>query len=404
MQVQLSRVEGERGGQGDTSNPAAYADYLKGTGYLSRYDVPGKLDMALESFQSALRRDPNYALAYSGLAGVYRWKAVGGDKDWADLAIKNAAKALQLQPGLAAAHATLGAVYGTFGREAEAITEFQSALKISPGNGEVYRDLAEILENQGRYTEAEAMYQESVKKRPGDWYAHLLLALFLERRNRYAESETEFQRAIQLTPDNPIAHRTLAGLYRIQGRYADAVKELQSALSIEPTASLYSALGVVYFFQHHYSDAADAVKTAISRDQGRYFFWGNLGMIYQQMPGMKKEMEHSLRNALELGTKYTQTSPKDYNAHANLAEYHARLGEFREAAAELDTIPNAVRDRYLVHFALVYELIGQRTKAIQCLVDLPPRTSLSEVQNDPGMQRLWADAEFQHNFKNKQQR
>ena len=304
-------------------------------------------------------------------------------------------------PRLAATHATLGLIYGTFGREDEAITEFQSALKISPVNGEVYRDLAEILENQGRYTEAEAMYQESLKKRPGDWYAHLLLALFLERRNRYAESEAEFQRAIQLTPDNPIAHRTLAGLYRIQGRYQDAVKELQNALGIEPTASLYSALGVVYFFQHSYRDAEDAVKTAINQDQGRYFFWGNLGMIYQQMPGMKKEMEHALRNALELGTKYAQTSPKDYNAHANLAEYHARLGEFREAAAELDTIPSAVRDRYLVHLALVYELIGERRKAIQCLMDLRPGTNLSEVQNDPGMQRLWADPEFKRKLQNR---
>ncbi len=404
MQVHLSRLESEQTGQGDTSNPDAYADYLKGTGYLSRYDVPGKLDMALESFQSALRHDPNYALAYSGLAGVYMWKGAGGDRDWADLAIKNAARAVELQRRLAATHATLGAVYGKFGREDEAIAEFQSALKISPGNGEVYRDLAQVLENQGRYTEAEAMFQESLKKRPGDWLGHLLLALFLERRNRYAESETEFQRAIQLTPDNPIAYRNLGALYRIQGRYPDAVNQLQKALSIEPTASLYSALGVVYFFQHRYPAAADAVKTAINRDQGRYFFWGNLGMIYQEMPGMKNPMREALRTALELGSKYIQTSPKDYNAHANLAEYHARLREFKEAAAELDTIPSAVRDRYLLHLALVYELIGERRKASQCLMELPPGSPLSEVQNDPEMQGLWADPEFKNKLQNKQSR
>ncbi len=161
---------------------------------------------------------------------------------------------------------------------------------------------------------------------------------------------------------------------------------------------------MVYFFQHRYPEAADAVKTAIDKDQGRYFFWGNLGMIYQQMPGMKNKMQRALRTALELGTKYIQTTPKDYNVHANLAEYHARLGEFREAEAELETIPNAVRDRYLVHLALVYELIGERRKAIQCLMELPPRTSLSEVQNDPGMQRLWADPEFKSKLQNKQPR
>jgi eukaryotic-like serine/threonine-protein kinase len=404
LQVQLSQAEGEQSARGDSAVPAAYADYLKGAGYLARYDVPGKLDLALANFQSALRQDPNYALAYAGLAGVYKWKAVPGDKQWAELAIQNAVKAVELEPRLAATHETLGVVYSTFGREDEAIKEFQSALKISPGNGEVYRDLAELLENLGRYTEAEAMYQESLRKRPGDWYGHLLMALFLERRRRYGESESEFQRAIQLTPDNPIAYRTLAGLYRIQGRYPEAVKQLQAALSMEPTASLNSALSVVYFFQHRYPEAEVEIKTAIGREPGRYFFWGNLGMIYRQMPGKIKEMQDALGHALDLGTKYTQTTPKDYNAHVNLAEYYARLGEFKDAAAELDSIPNAVRDRYLVHLALVYELMGDRRKAIQCLLDLPPGTALSEVQNDPGMQRLWADPEFQTKFKNKQHR
>ena len=123
------------------------ADYLKGAGYLARYDVTGKLDLALASFQSALRHDPNYALAYSGLAGVYRWKAeTTGEKEWSELSIKNAAHAVQLQPGLAGTHATLGAVYGKFGREEDAIAEFQRALQISPGDGEVFRDLGEILE------------------------------------------------------------------------------------------------------------------------------------------------------------------------------------------------------------------------------------------------------------------
>jgi eukaryotic-like serine/threonine-protein kinase len=404
MQVQLSQAEGEHSARGDSSVPAAYADYLKGAGCLARYDVPGKLDLALANFQSALRQDPNYALAYAGLAGVYKWKAVGGDKQWAELAIQNAERAVQLQPGLAATHETLGTVYSTFGREDEAIKEFQSALKISPGNGEVYRDLAEVLENLGRYTEAEAMYQESLKKRPGDWYGHLLIALFLERRRRNVEAEAEFERAIQLTPDNPIARRTLAGLYRIEGRYPDAVKQLENALTIEPTASLHSALSVVYFFQHRYPEAEVEVKTAIDLQPGRYVFWGNLGMIYQQIPGKTKDMQEALRRALELGRTYTQTTPKDYSAHADLAEYHARLREVKEATAELDIIPNAVHDRFLVHLALVYELIGQRRNAIQSLIELPPGTSLSDVQNDPALQRLWADPELQSKLKNKQQR
>ncbi len=230
-----------------------------------------------------------------------------------------------------------------------------------------------------------------------------MIALFLERRRRNAEAEAEFQRAIQLTPDNPIARRNLALLYRIEGRYPDAVKQLQNALTIEPTASLHSALSVVYFFQHRYPEAEVEVKTAIDLQPGRHFFWGNLGMIYQQIPGKTKEMQEVLRRALELGRTYTQTTPKDYSAHVELAEYHARLREVKEAEAELDTIPNAVRDRFLVHLARVYELMGQRRSAIQSLIELPAGTSLTDIQNDPALQRLWADPELQSKLKNKQQ-
>lgn len=403
LQVQLSQETRIKSGRADTAFPAAYTDYLKGEGYLARYGTPGNIERAVSSFQSALRKDPNYAQAYSGLAGAYRWKAIQtGDKQWSELAIQDAERAAHIEPQLTATHAKLGEIYGVFGREHEAIQEFQRAMQLSPGNGEVYRDLARVLENLGRYTEAEAMYQDSIEKRPRDWYGHLLLALFFQRQNRYSEAETQFRQAIELTPDNPIACRTLAALYRIEGRYSEAVAQLQKALQIEPTASLYSALGVTYFFQHRFGEAAAAIEKALDMESGRYIFWGNLGMVYEQMPGKTNDTQHALQRALELGRKYTETAPKDYNAHANLAEYHARLGQFAESAAELGMIPAAVRTPYLLHFTLVYELMGQRQKAIQSLLELPKGTPLNEIKNDPALRRLWADEGLQAKLRQKE--
>jgi serine/threonine protein kinase/Flp pilus assembly protein TadD len=389
------------GGRGDTVIQAAYADYLKGTGYLSQYGTPGNIDRAISRFRSALGQDPNYALAYAGLAGAYVWKAESGEKQWSELAIQNAQRAVHLEPKLAAVHVRLGQVYGSFGREPQAIEEFQLALKLSPDNGEVYRELAHVLENLGRYGEAEAKYQESIEKRPNDWYSHLLLALFYDRRNRYGQAEPEFRRAIELAPNNPIARRNLAGLYRRQGRYTDAVGELEKALAIEPAATLYSALGVVYYLQHQFEKAATAVQKAIDLDSGRYFYWGNIAMIDEQIPGKSNETQQALRRALDLGKRYIEISPQDYNAHTNLAEYHARLGESVEAAAELDSIPATVRGQYLAHMALVYELMGQRQKAIQCLSDLPATTLLNDLKNDPALRRLWADPILQAKLQKK---
>jgi eukaryotic-like serine/threonine-protein kinase len=396
LQVQFSRSDRKKANRGETDNPGAYADYLKATGYISRYDKPGNIDLALTNFQNAIQKDPRYALAYSGMAvACLRKLDLTNDKQWAEQAIKNAERATQLQPDLPETHTKLGAVYGYVGREVEAIREFQKSLQLSPGNGEVYRDLAPVLENQGRFTEAEAMYTESIAKRPDDWYGLLLFALFLERRHRYQEAEPLFRRAIELTPNNPIAYRVLGGSYRIQGRYPEAADQLQKALTIEPVASVYNALGFTLYYQHRFPEAAAAIEKALDSDPARYVFWGNLGMIYKEIPGKETEAVRALNRAIEFGNKLSVSTPKNYILRADLAEYHARLGQAQPAIEQLEVIPSAVRERYLTRFALVYELIGQRGKAVACLLELPEPTQLNEVKDDPSLKKLWADPELQ---------
>ena len=71
---------------------------------------------------------------------------------------------------------------------------------------------------------------------------------------------------------------------------------------------------------------------------------GNVGIYYRWAPGNEAKSEPALRRALELGTKYLETSRTDFNLRANLAEYRARLGDAKGALAEVDAIPaGAVR-------------------------------------------------------------
>ena len=94
---------------GETNTAGAYAEYLKGRGYLARYEVTGNIDLALASFQSATQQDPHYAAAYAGLAEAYWWKArLTSDKHWADRALENAQRAVQLNPKMVAGHVKLG--------------------------------------------------------------------------------------------------------------------------------------------------------------------------------------------------------------------------------------------------------------------------------------------------------
>jgi serine/threonine-protein kinase len=400
LELQISQEARRSVSQGESSSSGAYAEYLKGRGYLARYDVAGNIDQALTSFQNATKEDPHYALAHSGLAEAYMWKArVTGDKYWSDRAIKEAEQAVQLDPNLGMVHARLGEMYARNGQEEAAIRQLQQALQLSPGNADAYRELATVYANLGRFREAEASFQEAIQRRPTDWHAHFLLARFYRQRSRYNDAESAYNLAKKLTPDNVVIHRALADLYRAQGRYSDARAQLQTTLKIEPTARAYGALGIAYYYEHRFQEAASALETAIDLDSSRYAFWGNLGAVYQRIPGQQGKAQPALRRAIELGEKMLEVTPKDYTTRINLAEYHARLGESKKAAGELSNLPPALREQNLIRLILVYELLGMRKSATDCVRELQDPAVLNEIKNDPDLERLWTEPSIQDTFR-----
>jgi tetratricopeptide (TPR) repeat protein/predicted Ser/Thr protein kinase len=382
--------------QGETSNSSAYAEYLKGRGYLVRLDIKGNIDLALDSFLNATKKDPQYALARAGLAEAYMRKAtLTADKYWSDKALENAEQAVQIDQNLAAAHTNLGEVYARRGREDDAIREFQQALNLSPQNADAHRELAIVYANLGRFQEAESSYLEATKRRPTDWLTYIHLARFYRQRGRYSEAESVYQRAKILTPDNAIIYRNLAAVYRAQGKYSNARAELQTALKIEPDPRAYSALGVAYYYEHRFQEAASAFEAAIDLDSSSYTAWGHLGMVYQRIPSQKGRVQSALRKAIELGEKWVEFTPKDYDARANLAEYWARLGETKDANEEITKIPENLRTLYSSRILLVYELLGMRQKAIDCVRDLKDPAILNDIKNDPDLTVLWSEPSVQ---------
>ncbi|MCC6391807.1 MAG: protein kinase, partial [Bryobacterales bacterium] len=263
---------------GDTSAPGAYSAYLRGRGLLARYDIQGNLDKAIAQFREAIREDPNYALAHAGLGeACWRKSRAEGDPEMAAEAVKNAERAVGLEPGIPVVHTTLGAIYGTSGREEEAIRELKEALKLAPGNAEAPRELGRVYVVMGRFLEAEAAYLQATRARPTDWYGFLLLAAYYYQQERYEEAETALEQAKQLAPNNELILRNLGMVYYFQGRYAQAVSELQQSLKLKSNATTYGTLAATFYLQHRFVDALSAIETAIDLDANRYFFWGNLG-------------------------------------------------------------------------------------------------------------------------------
>ena len=313
---------------GDTPAADAYSAYLQGRGFLERYDIPANIDKAIASFTAAVEQDPNYALAYAGLAEAY-WRKTRSthEKNWSTLANQNAERAVQLDGSLAIVHSVLGSIYLDDGRQTDAVREYQRAIELAPGNAEAPRQLAEIYNTLGRFSEAEALYRRSTTSRPTDWYGHLLLGIFYYERERYPEAEAELNQAKSLTPDNELVRVDLGAVYRMHGRYKEAVDEYRQALRIRSSAAIYSALGGVYFFQHRFPEAVASLETAIDLNSDDYRYWGNLGIYYRWAPGNEAKSAPALRKAIELAAKSAETTKSDYSVYANLAEYRARLGD-----------------------------------------------------------------------------
>ncbi len=380
----------------ETGASNAYSSYIEGRGFLARHDLPGNLDRAVSSLSAAVKQDPKYALAYAGLGEAYWRKAsFAGDKQFAALANQNAEYAVRLDGKLAIAHSVLGSVYLDAGRQQDAIREFQQAMNLAPANADAPRRLAEVYNTMGRFKEAEDLYIRSTQARPTDWYGYLLLGLFYYERERYPEAEAALNQAKTLTPDNDLVRTDLGGVYRMHGRYKEAIEEYQQALRIHSNATIYAALAGAYFYEHRFQEAVSTAETATDLDARDYRYWGNLGIYCRWAPGNESKSAPALRHAIEMANKIAETVKSDYAVHANLAEYHARLGNAKEALAEIEKIPGPARGPFTARVATVYELTGQHDKAIAVVREnLKSPASLNQIKDDPELAAVWRDGKF----------
>lgn len=397
LEVRLSRPVADSVRDEGVANVNAQEDYLRGRGFLARMDVSGNIVRAMQSLESAVAKDPNYALAHSALGEAY-WHRANATQDpaLASKALASAEKAVMLRPSLSVLRVKWGELLLKSGRKQEGLDQLQQAQTADPRNADVSIALGDHFTSAADFSQAESAFREAVRRRPIHWYAHLKLGLFLSGRGRFAEARSAYEQALKLTPDNGMVLRNLASLDMRQGRYATAAEFLQRSLRYDASARDFGGLGLALYFQGKYQQAASAIESAIDLDADRYAFWGNLGTVYRRMPGSESRAEVAFRKAIELGEKALAMNPADNRVKANLAEYWAKLHDQRRSLALIDGIPVSARRPYMGRIALAYELLGQRAKAIETIRSLmADRTELGEIRDDPDFLGLWNDPAFQ---------
>src|SRR4051812_23834492 len=221
--------------KGGTKNPAAQEQYLQGRFYANRFsekDAP----KAMAAFNEAIRLDPNFAKAWTGLAWTHVFfTGFSSNIDRAafddHLAQARAAiaRALAIEPNLTGAlnaRATLESSYDFDWKKAEAT--IKQALKIAPEDPDVIGAAASLSAAKGDLQQSIVLARKAITLDPVASGNHTGLAFALQRNGQFAEADAEFARANEIAPDAPWSQAGPASSLLFQGRFAEAVERARS--------------------------------------------------------------------------------------------------------------------------------------------------------------------------------
>ena len=231
LRIHLSGNEQQRLGQAGTTNPEAYRLYLEGRQAWYGRTQEG-LKKSIELFQQAIAADPNYALAYTGLADTYIVAPSYGIgitiQQARPLADEATRKALELDGSLSEAHAARAMALAMAWRWSEVEAEFRRALELNPNNASAHYFYAfGLLVPEKRVEQALEEYRTALSLDPLSTIVNMNYAVTLMIAGRYPESLAQFRKVQERDPAFRGTHLYMSELYATTGRFAEAVSELQ---------------------------------------------------------------------------------------------------------------------------------------------------------------------------------
>jgi TolB-like protein/Tfp pilus assembly protein PilF len=284
-------------------DPDVYEAFLKGRYHWNRR-TNESLAQAIDQFETAIRLDPTFAPAYAALADCYNQLGTvmvggGSPQQWRPRAAEMAIKALQIDPELAEAHATLGYVRHYSGEWAAAEKSLQRALVLNPSNtlGRIW--YANYLSSRGRADEAIREVRLAEQLDPLSPIVGTNVGWVLINARRYDEAIDQLRRTIALDTAYPQAHSRLGAAYSFnqQHELAIAESELTVTLSQRSPASLV-ALAQAYALAGRTREAEDLLNQRLADLPNQYVASGAIANVYAAM-GRRDEALTWLERSLQ---------------------------------------------------------------------------------------------------------
>jgi serine/threonine protein kinase/Flp pilus assembly protein TadD len=308
LKMNLSGADKSRMAQHSTQSPEAYQLYLQGEFYWNRRTA-GSVNKAIDYFQQAIAKDPNYALAYAALADSYyslaRNSAALSPKEAGAKARQAAERAIELDPSLGEAHASLALTLLVFDWDfAGAEHEFKRAIELNPSYPHSHVWYALFLYDTGRYDESVAEVRKATILEPFTLTHRYNLGFSLMFSGHYAEAAQELNKVLDADPNFFLAHYGLAETMVREGKFDQAVSEMEKTLHSYPESSYYRGfLGYTLAAAGRTQDARKILGELIEEAKTKYVSWLGIAYIYAGL----NEKDHSFA-ALELA--YQQGDPR----------------------------------------------------------------------------------------------
>ncbi len=284
LKVTLLGVEDVAPAPKPTTDAQAYELYLKGRYYWNMRTEDG-LNQSVEQFKLALARDSDFALAFAGLAESYTTLGIYGalpPDEVMPLAREAAEHALDIDPGLAEAHNSLGCVQAMYAWDWEAETHFKRAIEINPNYANAHNWYASnYLTPMGRLQEAHRESELALRLDPHSLVMTMSVGVQLYFDRRYDEAVTQYLKVIEMDPNFGIVHYFL-GLAHVQKqRYEDGIAELEQAESLTSRSpEVLAALAHAHAMVGEENKALQLTDELIDRSRERYVSPVLLGQVY----------------------------------------------------------------------------------------------------------------------------
>jgi len=236
LQAKLSGSEQSAIAARPTGNSEAHDLYLRGRYFVGKRGADN-LRRAIDYFSQAIAMDPNYALAYAGLADSYallpEW-STESPAEYLPKAKAAANKALALDNTLAEAHTSLGLLLFKYdGNLRESKREFERAIALNPNYAAAHYFFGhEVLLPIGEFDKAIAEMNRAVELDPFSVIINANFGFCYVDARRYPEAITQFRKAAELDPSLPLPHIGLAVAYELSGQREQAITEYHKAYDL----------------------------------------------------------------------------------------------------------------------------------------------------------------------------